>query len=242
MLQRAFTAHNPIPSITVRHDSGLSPSYPSLYRPNDPPATVANSNVNSSRPKSPDSPIKGMLVRFQESEGTIILAFFDIREAERARQYVPQIDVQMLAINTQQDERDSGKALACRFVTVAELVNVSPPFSSLSACDGEIDSDQMIGSSLFLDESDGGFYVAVEDKATTADQQLENDVRVSDDDRSGVDPNEIHEVHEDRPEINPDILKSFLESFGPLRAFREPKEYFGSKQVNLELFESVICY
>lgn len=89
---------------------------------------MASSNANYDRPSSPDSPIKGMLVRFLESQGIIILAFFDIREAERARHYVPQIDVKRLA---PKDERDSGEALTCRFVTVDELVKVSPSIFSL---------------------------------------------------------------------------------------------------------------
>lgn len=111
------------------------------------------------------------------------------------------------------------------------------PFS-LYKCNRETEPYQLIGSSSFLDESDGGFYVAVEDKADTRDQQFENDVV---DDRSEINSDEINEVSsEDRPEISPAILKSFIGSFGPLRSFKETEGCFGNKQVNLESLESVM--
>jgi hypothetical protein len=61
-----------------------------------------------------ESYIKGIYVRFQQSEGLVVLAFWDLRDAARARRACLQGRIPLNA-----------EGLGCRFITVPTLQSVS---------------------------------------------------------------------------------------------------------------------
>ncbi|THG98669.1 hypothetical protein EW026_g3569 [Hermanssonia centrifuga] len=99
---------------------------------------------------TPTGDIKGILVRFQESDGVIIVAYFDIRQASRAITYVNGKTISELCfgVNTDTNIRLSGQD---------EQPLVAEPLSPKQL-------HEVAGQSPFIAETNGAFFVTVENR------------------------------------------------------------------------------
>ncbi|PSR72153.1 hypothetical protein PHLCEN_2v11945, partial [Hermanssonia centrifuga] len=129
---------------------------------------------------TPTGDIKGILVRFQESDGVIIVAYFDIREASRAITYVNGKTISELCfgINTDTNIRLSGQdeqPLVAEPLSPKQLHEVcstrlvSRNGAIICAHRKEYMTDepvsfQVAGQSPFIAETNGAFFVTVENR------------------------------------------------------------------------------
>ncbi|KAF8622640.1 hypothetical protein AX15_006755 [Amanita polypyramis BW_CC] len=145
--------------------------------------------------------VKGVFVHDQESHGTVVLAFYDVRYAEFAKSTLSVSTSGALAecVDNKYSGDDAGAWLTCRFATEEELVKT-------------------FGDPVFLAYTDGAFYVTVEYdnyfdvKGGTGKHGVEFNGKASlqtpDTDANG-----------EARKLNLAILRKYLESFGNLRYF-----------------------
>lgn len=101
----------------------------------------------------PTGEIKGIWVRFQDSHGVVVLAFFDIRHAIRAQRQItsqtfPGLDDVRL---------DAGFVSAEQL----EMVRLLICFAQVTIFYMQLVSFQLTGKSSFVDETDGGLFITV---------------------------------------------------------------------------------
>jgi hypothetical protein len=111
--------------------------------------------------------IKGIFARFQPIHGFVVIAFYDSRDAARAKAYVPRISVQ-------------GATLSARLLSPVTLRKVwlfagLPLFLRLETCSSRAVLlpcfQVMLGPNAFLDECEALISVSVED-GTLSENQL----------------------------------------------------------------------
>ncbi|KAF8070530.1 hypothetical protein FPV67DRAFT_1025632 [Lyophyllum atratum] len=178
-------------------------------------------------PLTEDS-IKGVFLRRQQSDGMAMLAFFDVRHAEVAKQIISAPTTGPLSHCVGDDIREDGTRawITCQFITAEELVKV-------------------IGNSPFLASTDGSFYLAVEAKGMGGHDHgrelrvMEDHSVVVDDgpDDDATDPtSEDAATSAANGELNLSMLKSFLKSFGGLRSFSSADDKVDVKQPQVKTF------
>ncbi|KAJ7703102.1 hypothetical protein B0H17DRAFT_1127438 [Mycena rosella] len=121
--------------------------------PPGPPRKSAGSASATSNPHSPViDTIKGVLLRYHESHGIAILAFYDIRQAKSAQTLLSTPTTGTLADCVGEECKAAGQRgwLDCGFVTAGDLA-------------------EMVGKSPFLMETHGSFLFAVEVNADPSD-------------------------------------------------------------------------
>ncbi|KAF5380411.1 hypothetical protein D9615_004493 [Tricholomella constricta] len=212
----------------IRHDVLRASIVGSLTSRVDASNTSNNLSVPASGvhngPLSEDS-IKGVFLRCQQSNGIAMLAFFDVRHAEIAKQIISTPTDGPLSHCVGDDVGEDGRRIwiTCQFITAEKLAEV-------------------IGNSPFLASTDGSFYLAVEGRGMAAYDGQE--LRVVDD-RSNIDDGNLTENRADESceetsvvdgEFSLSTLKSFLKSFGGLRSFSLAKDKLDVKQPPAKIF------
>ncbi|KAJ7497388.1 hypothetical protein FB451DRAFT_229968 [Mycena latifolia] len=104
--------------------------------------------------------IKGVLLRYHESHGIAILAFYDVRQAKSAQALLSTPTIETLAECVGEECKFAGQRgwLDCAFVTAGDLA-------------------QMVGKSSFLLETNGSFLFAVEVKKANPSDGSESTTR-----------------------------------------------------------------
>lgn len=171
----------------------------------------AGLNISTRSPGIPDgseTPIKGVFVRFQQTLGTIILAFFDVRYAQAAKIFLSTRSTGALDECVEQDTPRPDDAqrswLDPQFVSTETIVKVRYHFHITFKI---INVVQMVGDSAFLKTSVAHFLVTVE--GTSAEDKSK------------------------RREINLTALKGLVKNYGGVRSF---KEQSADEVINLLFF------
>ncbi|RDB25017.1 hypothetical protein Hypma_007836 [Hypsizygus marmoreus] len=168
-------------------------------------------------PLSDDS-IKGVFLRCQQTNGIAMLAFFDVRHAEIAKQIISLPSAGPLSSCVGEDpvKGETTPWIRCQFITAEELI-------------------EAIGNSTFLASTDATFYLAVE--PTRYDNERE--LRVVDDrsdENRNLDTNILEKKEDTDGGINLAMLKNFLKSFGGLRSFCLASDKLDMKQSPAKIF------
>ncbi|GLB37508.1 putative RNA recognition motif 2 [Lyophyllum shimeji] len=172
-------------------------------------------------PLSEDA-IKGVFLRRQQSDGMAMLAFFDVRHAEIAKQILSVPTTGPLSHCVGDDLREDGTRawIGCRFITAEELVEI-------------------IGNSLFLASTEGSFYLAVEASGVPHGRELkvtEAHSIVADAASSESVVDSASEGATSHDDLNLSMLKSFLQSFGGLRSFSSVIDKLDATQPSAKTF------
>jgi hypothetical protein len=139
-----------------------------------------------------DNPIKGINVRFHPTDGIVVLAFYDLRDVERAkacvegRGIIKRVESDDGVLGEGEEEWEKG--LTCQFITPRDFTTVSPTSKSMTQLTLPT---QRIGRSSFVCETDGWFFLSMSSPT--------------------------HGKSEKR--LAPESLKNVLSSFGALSRF-----------------------
>lgn len=142
---------------------------------------------------SNDNPIKGIYARLQSTDGILILAFHDLRDAASALTSIQDSDVDQISsasVNEGNHER-----LHCRFIMPQDLEKVCETLRRFFLSTLNLLYSQLIPMSSFITELEGDIYVSSSDASNSE----------SPDDRKRV--------------LAVDSLKNLLSSFGDLYRF-----------------------
>ncbi|KAJ7178435.1 RNA recognition motif 2-domain-containing protein [Mycena crocata] len=163
-------------------------------------AEVVSTGQQSTGTPNPHLPIidtiKGVLLRYHESHGIAILAFYDVRQAKSAQALLSTPTTGTLADCVGQECKFSGQRgwLDCAFVTANDLA-------------------EMVGKSSFLSETQGAFLFAVQVNVNSSNAngsiytvQFKQTVT-------------FFLIQNSRREINVTTLIDVLKAYGGLRAF-----------------------
>ncbi|TFK73993.1 hypothetical protein BDN72DRAFT_789982 [Pluteus cervinus] len=138
--------------------------------------------------------IKGFYFRLQKTHGLVILAFFDLRHASSAMVRLGDSTSEVLqsCLDTGTTTPDGDTWLTCRYISADELKD-------------------MIGQSNFIASTNGAFllYFTPHDK----------DAESQDIDESGASATSSRPEAPEKREVNVEILRSLLETFGSLHIF-----------------------
>ncbi|KAG6842182.1 hypothetical protein C0991_001675 [Blastosporella zonata] len=167
--------------------------------------------------------IKGVFLRCQQSNGIAILAFFDVRHAEVAKNIISVPTSGTLSHCVGDDLAEDGTRawITCQFISSEQL-------------------SEVIGSSPFLTSTDASFYLAAEGKRVVSHDQAKElrvvgDHSFSDDDTL----DSISICGDDAPalvDLIIDMLGRFLRSFGGLRRFSAAQEMDEKKRPDETIF------
>ncbi|KAG6832636.1 hypothetical protein H0H92_014472 [Tricholoma furcatifolium] len=150
-----------------------------------------------------DDSIKGVFLRCQRTDGIAMLAFFDIRHAEIAKDIIsaPTMGPLSLCVGDELTSEGLKSWITCQFISAEELAKV-------------------IGSSPFLTSTDASFYLSAEGKSGTS----------RDNTKEFTDQAVVATANDATVDINISMLKKFLESFGGIRFFSLVKGADNKKQ------------
>ncbi|PFH51560.1 hypothetical protein AMATHDRAFT_3009 [Amanita thiersii Skay4041] len=155
--------------------------------------------------------IQGIIKCCQESHGTIVVVFYDVRYAKLAKDLLSVRTTGPLAecVDNDLSENGTGIWLCCRFITAEELTKT-------------------MGNSAFLPMTESTFYLCVENDntyhvATGVLNLPENEKRMLE--ANTASPSQAyssedhHEIGGQLRTTNLDILKKYLKTFGDIRCF-----------------------
>ena len=154
-------------------------------------ASHKRSSGGQRKQHSNDNPIKGIYARLQSSDGILILAFHDLRDAASALASIQDSDI--VQISSGSVNEGSHERLHCRFIMPQDLEKVCQTLGFSSRLNSLY--SQLIPMSSFITELEGDIYVSSSDASNSE----------SPDDRKRV--------------LAADSLKNLLSSFGDLYRF-----------------------
>jgi hypothetical protein len=162
-----------------------------------------------------DDPIKGIFVRFQATHGVVILAFFDTRQAAKVVKLMTNaVAARLFIAMGGTAEEGVETALQCRFLSVDGLCKViSFRFSRVIF----LILLQLIGKSSFVEETNGQFFISVEERESCPEPEGTCSVDVSCDANVGIKDGDIPIGRSTGArKLEPAKLRSVLESFGDI--------------------------